>query len=147
MCGRFVRSSPAEKLITEFRLNHACLEVPPSFNAAPSDVILIMRNDGERRLRACEWGFVPAWSKDPSAGLRIIHARAETVALLPAFRSAFFLGNRCLIAADGFYEWQKMERGKKPFYVRLRSGRPFGIAGLFNTLASDGGGEPVPVRS
>ena len=137
MCGRFVRSSTVERLAGGFRLKEARLELPPAYNIAPSEEVAIIRNSGGRQLLTCRWGFVPP-AKDSSAGgktLSLINARAETVATRPAFRDAF-LKQRCLVVADGFYEWQKEGGRKKPFYVRLRSGRPFGFAGLYSTQVS-----------
>ena len=134
MCGRFVRSSPIERLVTEFGLKQARLEMPAAYNIAPSEGIVIIRHSGEKQLVTCRWGFIPSWANDPSIGHKMINARAETVASKPVFRSAF-LKHRCLVVADGFYEWQKMRDKKKPFYVRLTSGRPFGFAGLYSTCA------------
>ncbi|MBI5847920.1 MAG: SOS response-associated peptidase [Nitrospirae bacterium] len=138
MCGRFVRSSPIEKIRTEFRVNKALDEIGPSYNIAPAQDILIINNEGEKRLIACTWGFIPSWAKDPSAGHKTINARAETVADKPMFRSAF-KKHRCLVIADGFYEWEKTEKKKLPFYIRLRTGRPFGFGGLYSHWTSPEG--------
>lgn len=129
MCGRFVRSSSIPTIAKEFRINNASLEIAASYNIAPTQDIIIIIAAGERQLVPCSWGFIPFWAKDPSIGHKTINARAETVAVKPMFRSAF-KKHRCLIIADGFYEWQKTEKRKVPFYIRLRSGRPFGFAGL-----------------
>jgi len=86
--------------------------------------------DGQRELVLLRWGLVPFWAKDPGIGARMINARSETVAEKPAFRAAF-RRRRCLVPADGFYEWRRLERGKQPFYVRLRDERPFAFAGLW----------------
>jgi putative SOS response-associated peptidase YedK len=126
-----------ERIASEFRLQQAVLEMPPSYNIAPSTEIVIVRNCGEKQILTCRWGFVPSWAKGPS-GNETINARAETVASKPSFRAAF-LKQRCLVVADGFYEWQKIGRQKKPFYVCLRSGKPFGIGGLYSTWGSSGG--------
>jgi len=133
MCGRFERSSSVDVIIRDFRINKASLEVKPSYNIAPSQDVLIIRinDNGERQLEACKWGFLPFWAKDPAMAHKMINARAETIATKPAFRSAF-KKHRCLVIADGFYEWQKKEKSKVPFYVHLKSGKPFGFAGLFS---------------
>lgn len=138
MCGRFVRSSPIEKIRTEFRVKKALDEISPSFNIAPTQDILIVNNEGEKQLIACTWGLIPSWAKDPSIGHKTINARAETVAEKPMFRSAF-RKHRCLVIADGFYEWEKTEEKKIPFYIRLRSGRPFGFGGLYSHWTSPEG--------
>jgi putative SOS response-associated peptidase YedK len=142
MCGRFERSSSVDTIIREFRLNKTSLEMAPSYNIAPSQDILVIRIDHEgiKQLAACRWGFIPSWAKDPSVGFKTINARAETVASRPMFRSAFKI-QRCLVVADGFYEWEKREKGKIPFSIHLRSGKPFGLAGLYSTWTSpDGAG-------
>jgi putative SOS response-associated peptidase YedK len=84
------------------------------------------------------WGLIPFWADDPKLGSKLINARAETVADKPAFRSAF-RHRRCLIVADGFYEWQQQENGKQPFYLRLKDDRPFALAGLWEHWEEDGG--------
>jgi putative SOS response-associated peptidase YedK len=86
----------------------------------------------------CRWGFIPPSAKDEKVGYKMINARAETVATVPAFRSAF-QNQRCLVVADGFYEWKKEEGRKIPFYIRRKSGKPFGFAGLFNIWTSPEG--------
>ena len=140
MCGRFERSSSEDIIIRDFRINKASIEVIPSYNVAPSQDILIVRIDheGNRQLSGCRWGFIPSWAKDPAIGYKTINARAETVATKPAYRDAF-KKNRCLIVADGFYEWEKREKRKIPFYVRLKSGKPFGFAGLYSHQISPQG--------
>jgi putative SOS response-associated peptidase YedK len=140
MCGRFERSSSAEVIIRDFRINRASIEIAPSCNIAPSQDVLIINIDraGNKQITACRWGFVPSWAKDPSKGCKTINARAETVSTKPAFRDAF-KRHRCLIVADGFYEWEKREKKRVPFSVRLKSGKPFGFAGLYSLWTSPGG--------
>jgi len=140
MCGRFVRSSPVRVICKEFNVRRALYEPPESYNIAPSQEVAVVYNDGGNVLAPCRWGLVPHWAKDLSEGSRMINARAETVAEKPAFRSAFLKG-RCLVVADGFYEWRKEGRTKTPFYVRLKSGRPFGFAGLMSPWKSPSGEE------
>jgi putative SOS response-associated peptidase YedK len=94
------------------------------------------RGQEERELVQLQWGFVPSWSKDPTSGQRPINVRSETVTDRPMFRSAF-RQRRCLIAADGFYEWKAQGRGKQPFYFQLSGGGPFGFAGVWETWKRD----------
>lgn len=132
MCGRFTLITPAEALAEQFQL----FEIPslaPRYNIAPTQPVAAVRRvpgDGQRELVLLRWGLVPFWAKDPGIGARMINARSETVAERPAFRAAF-RRRRCLVLADGFYEWRRLERGKQPFYVRLRDERPFAFAGLW----------------
>jgi putative SOS response-associated peptidase YedK len=132
MCGRFTLSAPAEVVAELFELAETPV-LAPRFNIAPTQPAPVVLWDGEagqRRLEAFHWGLIPSWAKDPAIGNRMINARAETAATKPAFRSAF-RDRRCLVLADGFYEWQKVERAKRPFYFRMRDGRPFAFAGLW----------------
>ena len=84
----------------------------------------------DREFRNLRWGLIPSWAKDPAMGSRMINARSETVASKPAYRSAF-RERRCLILADGFYEWRPVDKGKQPYYIALQSGDPFAFAGLW----------------
>jgi putative SOS response-associated peptidase YedK len=130
MCGRFVRSSPISRIVEMFHVGSVISGAVPSYNVAPSQEILIINDRGQRELVNCRWGFLPPWIKDISEGNRLINARAETVGEKPSFREAF-KRQRCLIIADGFYEWSKKARKKVPYYLRLKSGSPFGFAGLY----------------
>lgn len=123
---------------TEFRVKKSLDELSPSYNIAPTQDILIINHEGEKQLISCNWGFIPSWAKDPSIGHKTINARAETVAEKPMFRSAF-KKHRCLVIADGFYEWEKTEKKKVPFYIRLRTGKPFGFGGLYSHWTSPEG--------
>ena len=119
-------------------------ETPPRYNIAPGqDVPAVIRNreTAARESRRFRWGLVPFWAKDPTIGNRLINARAETVAAKPAFRRPL-RERRCLILADGFYEWEQRGRGKQPWYIRMRDSRPFAFAGLWDRWqpASD---EPI----
>lgn len=106
--------------------------LPLQYNIAPTQLITAVRTGagGQRELCQLKWGLVPHWADDHAIGNRMINARAESVATKPAFRQAFKL-RRCLIVADGFYEWQKSGRHKQPYYIRLKDDGPFGFAGLF----------------
>jgi putative SOS response-associated peptidase YedK len=139
MCGRFVLCSPARTIIEEFRIDNISFEYIPSYNIAPTQNIVILKKDGTRVLTNCQWGFLPSWAKDAGMAHCMINARAETVADKPAFRTAF-QNHRCLVIADGFYEWKK-EKVKIPVYIRLRSGKPFGFAGLYSLWVSPEGKE------
>lgn len=135
MCGRFVRSSSVASIADEFNVGQASIEMAPSYNISPTQDIVILNHRGVRQLIKCRWGFIPAGARDPSIGSSMINARAETVASKPAFRSAFE-NQRCLVIADGFYEWVKKGRKKVPVYVSLKTGKPFGLAGLYNPWTS-----------
>ncbi|MGH0038457.1 MAG: SOS response-associated peptidase [Myxococcota bacterium] len=130
MCGRFTLSSSAEDVAREFAL----AEVPdlrPRYNVAPGQSVPVVRADesGRRELAFHRWGLVPSWAKDPSIGNRMINARSETVAEKPAFRAAF-RRRRCLVPADGFYEWSGPRNARKAHWIRVAGGL-FAIAGLY----------------
>jgi putative SOS response-associated peptidase YedK len=136
MCGRFDCHTPVGDIIKTFGAVQSEIPYEPNYNVAPTHRILIINNEGKKRLLLCRWGFMPSQEKDLSFGNRLINARAETVATLPTFRAAF-MKQRCLVIADGFYEWRREGTKKVPVYVRLKSGRPFGLAGLYNTWVAD----------
>jgi putative SOS response-associated peptidase YedK len=132
MCGRFTLKTPVETLAEVFELPTAP-ELPPRFNIAPSEAVAAVRVAGAeplRELALLRWGLVPPWADVPKVGSRMINARAETVATNGAFRAAF-RRRRCLVPADGFYEWQRQERAKQPFYIHMRDDAPFAFAGLW----------------
>lgn len=132
MCGRFSLSTPAEILADRFQLTSAP-SLAPRYNIAPTQPVAAVRltpgHEG-RMLELLRWGLIPPWAKDPSLGAQLINARAETAATKPAFRAAF-RQRRCLVPADGFYEWQREGLRKQPFYIRMRDGKPFAFAGLW----------------
>ena len=133
MCGRFTLTSPAETVAELFELD-AVPSLTPRYNIAPTQSVAVVRaapdRRAPRRLSELHWGLIPSWAKDPSIGSRMINARAETVAEKPSFRSAF-RRRRCLIVADGFYEWQKLGTRKQPHYIHMTGKKPFGFAGLW----------------
>ena len=131
MCGRFVQYSDPEVYARCFDLDALC-EATPRYNVAPTQPVLTVRvsENGARELVKLRWGLVPAWSKGPDNRYSMINARAETVSSKPAYRSAF-ARRRCLIPADGFYEWQPGEHGKTPFLIRRQDRLPFAMAGLW----------------
>ncbi len=132
MCGRFSLGASAATLAAQFDL----FEAPawtPRYNIAPTqEVLVVVRHptSPSRHAREHRWGLIPSWAKDLAIGNQLINAQAETAATKPAFRAAF-RKRRCLILADGFYEWKKEGRHKQPFHIRLRDGRPFAFAGLW----------------
>jgi putative SOS response-associated peptidase YedK len=140
MCGRFTLFTPASRLAEVF-LPGEVAAVAPRYNIAPGQPVLAVRASlpaGRREFATPRWGLIPAWAKDASIGNRLINARAETVAEKPAFRRAY-RERRCLIPADGFYEWKREGAAKRPFYVRMRDGAPFAFAGLWERWQGAGG--------
>ena len=133
MCGRFVGFTNIEALKEQFPIDVANVDMVASYNVAPSQEILaIARYEGENHLVRFHWGLVPSWTKDVSIGNKLINARSETIATKPSFRNAF-KRRRCLIPADGFYEWKKTKDGKQPVFLTLSDGKPFAFAGLWET--------------
>ena len=138
MCGRFVAATPTEVLVEWFGVEEVKVntdEVPPSWNVAPTRDVLVVaesKSAGTRQLGSFRWGLVPSWAKDPSEGARRINARAETVASAPTFRKAL-RQRRCLVPADAFYEWEKVEgeSRKQPWAVKRADGAPLAFAGLW----------------
>lgn len=138
MCGRFTLTADLSVLQENFPFVEMPEGMQPRFNIAPTQPVAVVPNDGRNRLDFFVWGLIPSWAKDPSIGNRLINARAETLLEKPSFRNAF-RRRRCLILADGFYEWKQAERGKTPMYIRLDSGKPFAFAGLWESWnAPDG---------
>lgn len=138
MCGRYTITSAPEALRGLFRYAEQP-NFPARFNIAPTQPIPIVRFvDGKREFALVRWGFLPSWVKDPNAFSLIINARGESVCDKPAFRAAM-KRRRCLIPADGFYEWQATGGRKQPFYIHARSGRPLAFAGLWETWEGPNG--------
>ena len=144
MCGRFAFYSPAEAVVRLFGTEPG-EDLPPRYNIAPTQDAPVIRAELDGRvLSGLRWGLVPFWAKDPKIGNRMINARGETVAAKPAFRQAF-RKRRCLVLADGFYEWQKTSAGKQPWYIDQADGEPFALAGLWESWRGgpDADGEGV----
>jgi putative SOS response-associated peptidase YedK len=144
MCGRFaLTDADADKLTAVFSLGETP-EVTPRYNIAPTQDVATVVYDTERefnRLRIMRWGLVPHWSKDSSFGSKLINARGETVHEKPSFRDAF-RRRRCLIVADGFYEWQQQASGpKQPMFIHVLDREPFGLAGLYEHWTDPATGE------
>lgn len=138
MCGRFTQKSPAKKITKKFKVE----EVPPlveRYNVAPAQAVLgIRESSGAREATFFKWGLVPSWAKDAAIGNKLINARSETVTEKPSFCGAF-ARRRCLIPADGFFEWSRRGDRKRPFYFHMRDGEPFAIAGLWERWEGEGG--------
>jgi putative SOS response-associated peptidase YedK len=136
MCGRFVLLTDLGVITESFDIRNVACEYRPGNNISPGQQITaVTRMDHQNSLVNFRWGLIPSWAKDPSIGNRMFNARAETVAEKPSFRTAF-KKRRCLIIADGFYEWQKLGKVKKPLYFSLKSEKPFGFAGLHESWTS-----------
>jgi putative SOS response-associated peptidase YedK len=137
MCGRFTLHTPPEILRDHFGLDATPQFTLENYNITPSqDIVAVRETDGRRELVPLRWGLVPSWSRDARSGNRMINARAETVAVKPAYRTAF-RKRRCLIPADGFYEWHQTESGKQPYHICMRDGGVFAFAGLWERWTGD----------
>ncbi len=142
MCGRFTLTVDPSDLKEEFPGYTFPTQYAPRFNIAPTQPVLALPNDGSNKVDFFVWGLIPSWSKDTAIGNRLINARAETLTEKPAFRSAYRY-RRCLIFTDGFFEW-KSQTGSKlkiPHFIRLKSGKPFAFAGLWEHWQSPDGTE------
>jgi putative SOS response-associated peptidase YedK len=140
MCGRFVITSDPEAVRRMFGYGEQP-NFPPRYNIAPTQPIpVVYAEHGERHFRLMRWGLIPSWVKDPKQFSLLINARLEGVNEKPSFRGAMKY-RRCLIPADGFYEWQKTGSGKRPFFIHARSGEPFAFAGLWETWTDKDGGD------
>lgn len=139
MCGRYALKTPVSKLVTRFELDEV-IDFAPRYNIAPgTDVPTIRQSpEGKRVMHLLRWGLVPHWAKDPGIGAKLSNARGETVADKRSFRDAF-RRRRCLVPADGFYEWKTEGRQKQPYYFSMKSGEPFALGGLWESWrAADG---------
>jgi putative SOS response-associated peptidase YedK len=135
MCGRFTLTAEAKELAKRFGIEVSASfykTVAPRYNIAPTQPVVVLADDGKRYLTQMRWGLIPSWAKDPAIGNRMINARAETLTTRPAFRVAI-RKRRCLIVADGFYEWKKTGNVKQPIRIVLKKREPFGFAGLWET--------------
>ncbi len=133
MCGRFVGFRSLDELKGFFPIDKAACEAISNYNVAPpQEILAIAKYEGENWLVKFHWGLVPFWAKDISIGNRMINARSESIAEKPSFRNAF-KKRRCLILADGFYEWKGEKGNKQPYYVSIPSGEPFAFAGLWES--------------
>ncbi len=146
MCGRFVSATPPDQIASYFGAAAPEALLEPSYNVAPTkDVYAVLSDGSTRHLDAFHWGLVPRWAKEVKVGARMINARAETLAGKGAYKSAF-QKRRCLVPADGFYEWAKRPgvKAKQPFFVHHPDGEPYAFAGLWEVWRGpDGEGEPL----
>jgi putative SOS response-associated peptidase YedK len=130
MCGRY-RLTHSHEELSEYFDAKGEVEVAPRYNIAPSQPVIAIREHGGRRISTLRWGLIPSWAKDASIGFKTINARAESVTTTPSFREAFS-SQRCLIPADGFYEWKKSGNAKQPYCFELADGKLFAFAGLWD---------------
>jgi putative SOS response-associated peptidase YedK len=153
MCGRYTLRTPLSVLSQQFLFDLGPavgeLSLRPRYNVAPTQEIAVVRAKaagGGRELAILHWGLVPSWAKDVRQAASLINARGETVHEKPAFRSAF-ARRRCLVLADGFFEWKKVGKEKRPYYYRLASEQPFAFAGLWESWRGPAGSEGPPLES
>jgi putative SOS response-associated peptidase YedK len=138
MCGRYTLITSGHELVEVFDLSEE-FEWEAQYNIAPSQSVAVVRaGQGGRRLDLLRWGLIPSWAKDQNIGHKLINARSETVAEKPSFRAAF-RSRRCLIPADGFYEWKAAGKTKQPIRFTRPDGKPFGMAGLWESWTSPEG--------
>lgn len=144
MCGRYTLATPETWIRDEFGLAELPPDYRPRYNITPTQAVLaIIRAEDGRRAGWLRWGLIPFWAKDPAIGNRMINARAETVHEKPAFRAAF-QSRRCLIVADGYYEWQALPGGRKaPVWLHRTDRRPFAMAGLWERWTPPEAGDPL----
>ncbi|MFN7944294.1 MAG: SOS response-associated peptidase [Blastocatellia bacterium] len=147
MCGRFTQHHQEDELVERFDISEVWLQPAPRYNIAPTQFIpaIIAQPDG-RALTAFRWGLVPHWAKDQKLAAKMINARAETVADKAAYRTPL-QRQRCLIPADGWYEWQKTEHGKQPYHFRRRDGGLFAFAGLWDEWRDPENAHSEPLRT
>lgn len=140
MCGRFTLTVDTEQLQEAFPWVDVSAGVQPRYNIAPTQPVAVVANNGNHKLEYFHWGLIPSWAKDPEIGNRMINARADTLAEKPSFKNAF-RRRRCLVLANGFYEWQAIpgQKAKLPMYIRMKGGEPFAFAGLWEVWNSPDG--------
>jgi putative SOS response-associated peptidase YedK len=141
MCGRYTITLTMEELMLRFFLETSTPFYEPRFNVAPGQLVPAIINDGKHnKLGQLRWGLIPSWAEDPKVGYKMINARVETLAEKPAFRVPL-QRKRCMIPADGFYDWKVSEEGKQPMRITLKSGELFAMAALYDTWESPEGGK------
>lgn len=131
MCGRFTLTIDINRVAQRFGVAPS-IQVPPRYNVAPTQNVVTVMHNGTAHLDLLRWGLIPSWAKDESVGSRMINARAETLAEKPSFKRLLH-ARRCLVVADGFYEWKQEQGGKTPMYITLKDQEPFAFAGLWDT--------------
>jgi putative SOS response-associated peptidase YedK len=139
MCGRFTLTPTIDELLAYYGVENLPFDYEPRYNIAPTQpIVAVIEDKGERRIGQLRWGLIPPWAKDEKIAYSMINAKAETVAEKPAFKNAF-KRKRCLIPADGFYEWQKNENGKQPMRIMLKEQSIFSMAGIYDTWTTPEG--------
>ena len=138
MCGRYSLTSDAERINTRFIARSTPSTQPVRYNIAPTQPVWALVHTDGPKIVALRWGLIPSWAKDKAIGNRMINARSEGIEEKPSFRRAL-RKRRCLVLADGFYEWKKEGKSKVPHYIRLKSGEPFGFAGLWEMWSAPSG--------
>ncbi len=131
MCGRFVRIKTVQEIASIFAIEEIESNLDPSYNITPRQPIVVVVEEGKKKLVSMQWGLIPHWAKDDKIANKLINARAETIEQKPSFRDSF-VKRRCIIVADGFYEWVKRGNKKIPVYIKLKSEQTFGMAGIYD---------------
>jgi putative SOS response-associated peptidase YedK len=144
MCGRYTMHHSSEQVTMRFCVNQTITSLPERYNIAPTQAVsVVVEGDGGRFLDAMQWGLVPSWAKDPGIGNKMINARAETIQEKPSFKVAL-ARRRCLIPADGFYEWKTEGKARQPMHIRRKDGELFAFAGLWEEWRQPDG---MPLRT
>lgn len=147
MCGRFTLRTPLTVLVEQFHFDLGNAQLSLRYNIAPTqDVAAVRLVDGKRQLALLRWGLIPSWAKDTKIGASTINARADTVATKPSFRAAY-KRRRCLVLADGYYEWLRVGKSKQPYFYEVDGGMPFAFAGLWESWWGTGDKESPPLES
>jgi putative SOS response-associated peptidase YedK len=148
MCGRYTLSAPGQEVALLFGFSEVP-DLPPRYNLAPTQeaaVVRVLAPGEPRRLDRLRWGLIPYWAKEAAIGNRLINARAETAAEKPAYKWSF-KKKRCLVPADGFYEWRKEGKAKQPYWIHRKDGKPFAFAGLWSTWKDPERPDSEPVET
>jgi len=141
MCGRFTYAKEFREIRIRYNVERDFPLFRPRYNIAPGqEVAVVFNRDGGRSLGMMHWGLIPSWAKDPSIGNKMINARAETLSEKPSFKR-LIAKRRCLVLSDGFYEWRKEGKRKAPMRIRLKTGEPFGFAGLWDSWRKPDGSD------
>jgi putative SOS response-associated peptidase YedK len=147
MCGRFVVSSPSDIIKKSFAINFTDEDITPNYNICPTQHIpVVLNQNGKNILTKMHWGLVPSWAKDKSVAAKMINARSETVSEKPSFRNAF-KRRRCLIPANGYYEWNGEKGNKQPYYITPTTGELFAFAGLWDRWTDKESPDSSPLYS
>jgi putative SOS response-associated peptidase YedK len=138
MCGRYTLHHDTSQIALRFEVQETRADVPERYNIAPTQPVAVVTVNSPRTLQMMRWGLIPSWAKDPAIGNKLINARAETLTEKPSYKTAL-MRRRCLIPADGFYEWQPVGNGKQPMYIHRRDKALFAFAGLWEEWRSPAG--------